>query len=72
MFKINQPQKAKFRVGQKVVMPFYSTVVFKVQSKYHGLYGEVIYTIKSACGITQEANEESLQKAGQEFKLTGQ
>jgi hypothetical protein len=63
MFKINQPRKAKFRVGQKVVIPFYSTIVFKVTSKTHGLYGEVIYTLKSACGITQQADEKSLQKA---------
>ena len=45
--KVNQPQKAAFRVNQKVTCDYYTGVAFTVASKCHDAHGGVEYTIKN-------------------------
>ena len=47
MLKVNQPQKATFRKGNKVTCDFYPGTPFKVVAKQWGMFGELTYTIQS-------------------------
>jgi hypothetical protein len=47
MIKVNQPAKAKFRVGARVSYD-YEAGTFKVVKKEIAVYGQIIYDIESA------------------------
>ena len=47
MLKVNQPAKAKFRVGSRVSYD-YEPGLFKVVKKDVAVYGQIIYDIESA------------------------
>jgi len=51
MFKVNQPEKALYKVGQRVTCDYEPGVTYKVAKKHWDMFGTVFYEIHEVNGV---------------------